>query len=255
MEMNLTIQHNSLVPVYKTDKGTQTVSLRDIHAKLDTGKDFSTWAKAKCKEHRLKENEDFVKLSAINPSEGGIKKRGRKRVEYILPLRLAKKIAMGVNTEAAEVIKDYFLACEEIAIAAQQAVAAPRPLVAFTDQKVQVQCVKEVGKALYGPNNDPNQIIKHHREVTKLLTGFRPSAYVRSFVKRGLRVASFSARQLMRRMDPAKAATAAFMDDACMRGKTLAQLTEAGIVEALPQAFNAMLRAGFTPAEIEAMAA
>ncbi|MDB5235438.1 MAG: hypothetical protein JWR44_2431, partial [Hymenobacter sp.] len=56
MNLALTIQHNDLVPVYKTGKGNQAVSLRDIHEQLEPAKDFSTWAKAKLKEHRLTEN-------------------------------------------------------------------------------------------------------------------------------------------------------------------------------------------------------
>lgn len=129
---------------------------------------------------------------------------------------------------------------------------APRKLTDFAQPAVQVQCVKEVGAALYGPNNDPGAIIDHHRRVSILLTGFRPSDYVREFVKKGLRVASLSARQLMRRLEPAKACTAAFLDDARVRGKSLAQLEAAGVVEALPQAFDALLRAGYSLQELGA---
>lgn len=129
---------------------------------------------------------------------------------------------------------------------------APRKLTDFAKPAVQVQCVKEVGSVLYAPNNNPGAIIDHHRRVSLLLTGLRPSDYVRAFVKKGLRVASLSARQLMRRLEPAKACTAAFLDDARVRGKSLAQLEAAGVVEALPQAFDALLRAGYSLDELGA---
>jgi hypothetical protein len=129
---------------------------------------------------------------------------------------------------------------------------APRKLADFAKPAVQIECVKQVGQALYGPDNNPEEIIKHHRRVSVLLTGKRPSDYVKSFVKRGLRVASYTGRQLMRRMEPAKACTAAFLDDARVRGKSLAQLEAAGVVEALPQAFDALLRAGYSLDELGA---
>ena len=68
----------------------------------------------------------------------------------------------------------------------------------------------------------------------------------------GLRVASFSGRSLLRRFEPAKACTAAFLDDARVRGKSLAQLEAAGVVQALPQAFDALLRAGYSLDELGA---
>jgi len=249
MDLGLILQHNDLVPVYKTGKGNQAVSLRDIHEALEAGKNFNAWVKAKVKEHRLTENVDFV---IYTPEEFNSGKRGRKRKDYVVPLNVAKRVAMGVNTVAGDRVKDYFIRCEEIALAVTTGQPAPRKLAEFASQLVQVQCVKEVGRALYMPNNDPGAIIEHHRKVSMLLTGKRPGEYVKDFVKRGLRVASLSARQLMRRMEPSKACTAAFLDDARVRGKSLAQLEAAGVIKALPQAFDALLRAGYSLDELGA---
>lgn len=253
MNLSLTIQHHDgLLPVYKTGKGTQAVNLRDVHGCLDPAKDFSTWAKAKIKEHRLVENVDFIKQPVLNHLQVGNSKRGRKRIEYVLPLNIAKKVAMGVNTAAGDRVKDYFIRCEEIALDVLKSEPAPRKLTDYASQAVQVQCVKELGRALYLPDNNPEAIIEHHRRVSVLLTGKRPSDYVKQFVKRGMRVASFTGRQLMRRVEPAKACTAAFLDDARARGKSLAQLEAAGVVAALPQAFDALLRAGYSLDELGA---
>lgn len=124
------------------------------------------------------------------------------------------------------------------------------PLTDFMKPAVQVERVKATASRLLRLNNDPNDIMKHHRAVMKYLTACTPSQYVRNAVARGLRVASLSGRQLLRRLEPAKAATAAFMDQQVERGRTLEQLAAAGIPQALPAAFEAMLRCGITPAEL-----
>jgi len=248
MDLKLQILRNDLFPVYQTGKGNKAVNLRDVHSALDVNKAFSTWAKGKFKEHRLIENQDFV----IYDLEGSNSKRGRKRIDYVVPLPIAKKIAMGINTQAGDQVKEYFLRCEELLLqVASRRPEQPIRLIDFTQPLMQVQCVKKVGQHLYMPSNNPELIIEHHREVSRLLTGHTPSAYVESFVKKGLRVASFSARKLMRRLEPAKACTAAFLDDARTKGKSLHQLASAGVIEALPQAFDALLRAGYSLEELE----
>jgi Rha family phage regulatory protein len=124
------------------------------------------------------------------------------------------------------------------------------PLTELTRPEVQVARVKGAAAALLGLTNDPRNIIRHHSQVLQLLTARTPSQYVREAVARGLRVGSLSGRQLLRRLEPAKAATAAFLDEQVQRGRTLEQLAAAGIPQALPAAFDAMLRAGITPAEL-----
>lgn len=260
MNLSLQLVRNDLFPVYETGKKSRAVSLRDVWAALDSGKDFSAWAKAKIKEHRLAEGTDYITDRAgENPLQGENAKTGRRRVEYILPLRTAKIIAMGINTPAGDAVKDYFLRCEEIAQAAvaagfNPAPPAPRNLPDFTAPTVQIECVKQVGAALYTASRRPDPIMEHHRAVCQVLTGKRPSGYVKGWVAKGRRVKSLSARAVMRRFEPALAATAAFFDDAVARGKQLAQLESAGLAAALPAAFAAMLRAGYSDGEVMRMA-
>jgi phage anti-repressor protein len=239
---------NDLFPVYESQRGEKIVSLRDVHAALKVKKRFTDWAEAKTEEHALNEGADYVKKHL----EGKIKKAGRQRVEYILPLKVAKKVAMGVNTPDAEYVKDYFLLCEEVAVNVTQALEpAPLNLLDFTNENVQVQCVRRVASYLM-PTTNPSFAIDHFRETCKLLTGLRPSAYRKSFVAAGNRVKSLSGRQLMRRFEPAKACAAAFLDDARQRGRDVAQLAQAGVVDAITPAFDAMLKAGYTMRELGA---
>lgn len=179
-----------------------------------------------------------------------IKKAGRQRIDYILPLRNAKKLAMGVNSKESDFVKEYFLLCEEVAVSiAATLEPAPLNLLDFTSEQVQVQCVRRVATYLI-PTSNPALVIDHFRETCKLLTGVRPSDYRKAFVLAGNRVKSLSGRQLMRRFEPGKACAAAFLDDARQRGRDLAQLAQAGVVETLTPAFDALLKAGYTMQEL-----
>lgn len=237
---------NDLFPVYESQRGEKIVSLRDVHAALKVRTKFADWADEKTLEHKLVEGVDFAKKLLKEK----IKKAGRQRVEYILPLKVAKKVAMGVNTTDAEFVKDYFLLCEEVAVSIT-ATLEPQPLhlLDFTSERIQVQCVRRVATYLM-PTANPSFAIDHFRETCKLLTGMRPSAYRKAFVAAGNRVKSLSGRQLMRRFEPAKACVAAFLDDARQRGRDVAQLADAGVVDAITPAFDALLKAGYTMQEL-----
>jgi hypothetical protein len=99
-------------------------------------------------------------------------------------------------------------------------------------------------------DTNPAPAIDHFRETCKILTGLKPSQYRNSFLTQGIRVASFSGRKLLRRFEPAKACTAAFLDDARQRGRNVAQLAAAGVVEAVTPAFDVLLRVGYTMEEL-----
>ena len=252
MNLGLTLQHDELLPVYRTAMGNQAVSLRDVHTALEPAKPFATWAKSKIKEHRLIEKKDYVIISDLQVTNS---KRGRKRIEYIMPLPIAKKVAMGVNTAAGDKVKEYFLRCESIALRGLQPLV-PQPtatsLLRLANPEEQIHQVKAAASHLLRHSNSPLPAINHHRSVMRLLTGVMPSQYVRDAVARGLRVGSLSGRQVLRRVEPAKAAVAAFLDEQIRHGKTLEQLADAGIPKALSAAYEAILNAGITPAELSA---
>lgn len=238
---------NDLFPVYESSRGEKIVNLRDVYDALKVKKSFTKWADLKAVEHGLIEGADFVKkyLQVLNKSVG------RQRIEYILPLKVAKKVAMGVNTPDAEFVKDYFLLCEEVAVNVTAALK-PEPIrfLDFTSTSVQIACAKNVAGHLMQAKASPGPAIDHFRETCKLLTGLQPSQYRRNFLSAGFRVASFSGRSLLRRFEPAKACTAAFLDDARQRGRDVAQLASAGVIKAITPAFEALLNAGYTMQEL-----
>lgn len=160
-------------------------------------------------------------------------------------------LVLGFTGQKAAEFKQGYVAQFDRMEAQLQAPQPPAtPLPDFTKPAVQVQQVKATAGHLLRLNHDPRDIIQHHRGVMKCLTARTPSQYVRDAVAQGLRVRSLSGRQVLRRLEPAKAATAAFIDEQVQRGRTLDQLAAAGIPQALPAAFEAMLRAGITPAEL-----
>lgn len=128
----------------------------------------------------------------------------------------------------------------------------PLALASLAQRAVQVQGTKEVATQLLRSSAGKYGLIQHHRGVMRCLVGVTPTEYVRAAVATGLRVASCSGRELLRRLEPSKAATAAFFDDQLRRGKTLEQLTTARLHEVLPHAFAAMLACGIIPAELSA---
>ena len=135
-------------------------------------------------------------------------------------------------------------------LASKLCLAPATPLPKFMERATQVTGVKQTAHHLLRTSAGKNGLIQHHRGVMLVLVGKTPTEYVRAAVASGMRVASYSGRELLRRLDPAKAATAAFLDDQLQRGKTLEQMTGTGVPHALVAAFDAMLRCGITPTEL-----
>lgn len=125
-------------------------------------------------------------------------------------------------------------------------------LAKYTEVPVQIEAVKNVAGALIGRSAEGFGIINHHRAVMVALTGERPSLYVSHAVEEGLRVKGKSGRAVLRLREPAKAATAAVMDDAVRQGHSINDIKAAGMVDALPKAFEAILSLGLKSADLEA---
>lgn len=140
----------------------------------------------------------------------------------------------------------------EAQLAGKPYLAPTPPLPRFMERATQIASVKQTASHLLHSKAGKHGLIQYHLGVMRVLVGKTPTEYVQEAVESGLRVASYSGRELLRRLDPPRAATAAFLDDQLRRGKTLEQLTDAGIPQALTEAFAAMLRAGITVPELQA---
>lgn len=99
-----------------------TCNGRDLHADLESGKDYSNWAKHQIKRARLVENKDFV----VFAQKGGNPAGGRPSVEYHFTIEAGKHIAMMSGTARGSEVREYFLACERQARAAVPSVKDPQ---------------------------------------------------------------------------------------------------------------------------------
>lgn len=85
-----------------------TVNARDLHAFLESGKDFSNWIKDRIEQYDFVENQDFV-CSPILASNG---RGGHNRKDYHLTLDMAKELAMVERNDKGKQARQYFIECE-----------------------------------------------------------------------------------------------------------------------------------------------
>jgi phage anti-repressor protein len=101
---------NELVPVIEY-QGRQAVNARDLHERLEVGKDFSTWIKDRIEKYGFLDGEDYQTCS---PNLGSKDNRGgHNRVDYILFLQMAKEIAIVENNARGREIRRYLIKVEE----------------------------------------------------------------------------------------------------------------------------------------------
>lgn len=232
------------ISVYLSSKGTPVTDSRRVAKAF--GKTHKAVLRALSNLHCDAEfgRNNFAPITYLDP-------RNRQQRAVIMTRAGFVFLGMGfTGQKAAEFKQGYIAQFDRMQAQLRAPQPAATPLTEFANPTVQLQQVKAAASYLFRFSDGPGDVMAHHRGVMRLLTARTPSQYVRDAVARGLRVRSFSGRQVLRRLEPAKAATAAFMDEQVQRGRTLEQLASAGIPQALPAAFEAMLRAGITPAEL-----
>ena len=92
--------------------GKKAVSARELHAFLESNRDFTDWIKYRIKQYDFIENQDYV----ILPQICGKIDRGRPSVEYALTVNMAKELSMVEGNAKGKQARRYFIACEEKAI-------------------------------------------------------------------------------------------------------------------------------------------
>ena len=99
---------NELIPVYE-HAGQQAVNTRELHEFLEVGKDYSNWFKYRVAQAGFIEDEDYEVVSANSGEYPG----GRPRLDYIVPIDIAKEIAMMENNEKGREVRRYFITVEK----------------------------------------------------------------------------------------------------------------------------------------------
>jgi phage anti-repressor protein len=96
---------NELIPVY-SDNGHQAVNTRDLHEFLEVGKDYSDWFKYRADQNGYICGEDYSPI--LGKSTGG-----RPGTDYIVPIDIAKEIAMMENNDKGREVRRYFIEVEK----------------------------------------------------------------------------------------------------------------------------------------------
>jgi len=187
---------------------------------------------------------------------------GNKQRRFLISERGFKLLAMRMTGSRALKFQFAFIKqFEELVLEVQQlraqlnvaqATEEIARLANYTRIPVQIEAVKNVAGALITQPGKSFAVINHHRAVMTALTGERPSLYVSHALERGLKVKGKSGRAVLRICEPHKAATAAVLDDAIRQGKTIEEITVAGLADSLPRAFEAILALGLRSADLEA---
>jgi phage anti-repressor protein len=85
------------------------VDARELHEKLQVGRDFSTWLKERIEQYGFSAGQDF------SPNPGKTQKGskgGRPTIEYELSLDMGKELAMVENNDAGRAVRRYFITIE-----------------------------------------------------------------------------------------------------------------------------------------------
>lgn len=90
--------------------GQQVVSARELHAFLESKRDFSTWIKDRIEKYGFIENQDFELLHNFGEQTG---RGGHNKIEYALTMDTAKELAMVEGNEKGKQARRYFIECEK----------------------------------------------------------------------------------------------------------------------------------------------
>lgn len=107
----------ALIPVFAGNNNTQLCNARDLHERLEVGRDFSTWIKDRIDQFGFIDGEDY--LIAIfgeldSPNSGNQKHGGdRRSIDYHLTLDMAKELAMLENNAKGRMVRRYFIQAEK----------------------------------------------------------------------------------------------------------------------------------------------
>lgn len=102
---NLKVFNNDVIPVYITSDGKKVTIGRELHAGLKINTDYKDWFPRMCGDD-FKEPEDFC--SFLSESNGG-----RRPVNHVLTLRMAKHICMIQRTPQGKAIRDKLIELDD----------------------------------------------------------------------------------------------------------------------------------------------
>ena len=93
----------------------ETVSARELHAFLESNRQFANWTKERIQQYDFVENIDYVVVfnNFVKNPQNPKNKGGRPTKEYFLTLDMAKELSMVERTDKGKQARQYFIECEK----------------------------------------------------------------------------------------------------------------------------------------------
>lgn len=112
-------QFNEIKKTFQASKQNgfvTAVNARIVHEWLGVGRDFSTWIKDRIDKYKFKEHIDYCIVENLSsPNSGSAKARSQIKKEYHCTPDMVKQLAMVENSDKGQIVRLYFLDCENIA--------------------------------------------------------------------------------------------------------------------------------------------
>ena len=104
------MSETELIALLVGPDGAYLCNARELHSRLQVGRDFSTWINDRIVEYSFVEGNDFVVCS---PNLGSKRRGGHNRIDYRLTLDMAKELALVENNEIGRAVRRYFIQAEK----------------------------------------------------------------------------------------------------------------------------------------------
>ncbi|NBI42040.1 phage antirepressor Ant [[Haemophilus] felis] len=115
---------------YIQNQPVQLIKARELHQKLENGKQFSDWIQHRISKFKFAENLDFIVVhQLVNVDRGFFGMRQENIKEYHITLDMAKELCMLERSELGQQARRYFIRMEKEALQARQALPAPQSVV------------------------------------------------------------------------------------------------------------------------------
>lgn len=99
------------IQIFTEINEVQLCSARDLHERLEVGRDFTTWVKDRIEEYGFVEGQDYMFCSP-NLGSKKIGSGGHNRTEYHITIDMAKELAMLENNDKGRAVRRYFIQAE-----------------------------------------------------------------------------------------------------------------------------------------------
>lgn len=103
---------NELITITKVtinNEEVNAVNARELHEKLGSKQDYSTWIKRRIEKYEFIEGQDYLLHKFVEQLPSGAKHC----IEYIISLDMAKELAMVENNEQGRKVRHYFIEVEK----------------------------------------------------------------------------------------------------------------------------------------------